>query len=176
MSDLHRAVEAELDAHRPSNTPPFSAARARKRARKQRRAGSAVALSVVAVLGVAFPSALGSSWSSVLGQAAAPQPSPSQALGSDAPQAGAPVRVASPSASADTRTGPVGEGSSFTRCIEQYSRTTLKKRAFAFDGTITSIGPVATNKYDDGHRDTASVTFTVNEWFIGVTAQRSSLI
>ncbi len=112
----------------------------------------------------------GSSWSSVLGQAAAPQPSPSQTLGSDAPQAGAPARVASPSASADTRTGPVGEGSSSTRCIEQYSPTTLKKRAFAFDGTITSIGPVATNKYDDGHLDTASVTFTVNEWFIGGTA------
>ncbi len=59
MSDLHRAVEAELDAHRPTLTPPFAAIRARKRARDQRRAAGAAALSVVAVLGVAFlPSAL----------------------------------------------------------------------------------------------------------------------
>ncbi len=59
MSDLHRAVEAELDAHRPTLTPPFEAIRARKRARDQRRAAGAAALSVVAVLGVAFlPSSL----------------------------------------------------------------------------------------------------------------------
>lgn len=60
MSDLHRAVEAELDAHRPALAPPFEQVRARKRARDQRRVGGAVALSVVAVLGVAvLPSTFG---------------------------------------------------------------------------------------------------------------------
>lgn len=56
MSDLHEAVQAELDAHRPELVPPFAAVRARKRRREQRRAGAAVALSALAVAGVAFGS------------------------------------------------------------------------------------------------------------------------
>lgn len=61
MSDLHRAIEAELDAHRPDVTPPFAAVRARKRALDRRRnALAGAALSVVAVAGIAvLPSALG---------------------------------------------------------------------------------------------------------------------
>lgn len=71
----------------------------------------------------------------------------------------------------ETRTGPVGQGSSATAsCVEEYSPTTLSNRAFAFDGTVTGIGPGTTNKPDKGRLDTAAVTFTVNEWFAGGTA------
>jgi hypothetical protein len=55
MSDLHRAVEDEIDAFRPDRTPPFAGLLARRRARDRRRtATGAVALSVVAVAGIVF--------------------------------------------------------------------------------------------------------------------------
>ena len=74
MSDLHRAVEAELDAHTPTLTPPFEQVRARRRAREQHRAAGAVALSVVAVVGVALAAtALGPA------ERATPQPGPAYA-------------------------------------------------------------------------------------------------
>lgn len=60
MSDLHRAVEDEIDAFRPDRTPPFAGLLARRRARDRRRtATGAAALSAVAVIGIVFvPSAL----------------------------------------------------------------------------------------------------------------------
>lgn len=60
MSDLHRAVEDEIDAFRPDRTPPFGALLERHRARSRRRyAAGAVALSAVAVAGIVFvPSAM----------------------------------------------------------------------------------------------------------------------
>ncbi len=60
MSDLHQAVEDEIDAFRPDRTPPFAGLLARRRARDRRRtATGAAALSAVAVIGIAFvPSAL----------------------------------------------------------------------------------------------------------------------
>lgn len=74
MSDLHRAVEAELQAYRPDRAPAFAALKARKRQRDQRRAGAAVTLSVIAVAGIAFvPNALGSGSGGSQG-VAGPQP------------------------------------------------------------------------------------------------------
>jgi hypothetical protein len=60
MSDLHRAVEDEIDAFRPDRTPPFGALMDRHRARNRRRyATGAAAVSAVAVAGIVFvPSAL----------------------------------------------------------------------------------------------------------------------
>lgn len=59
MSDLHRAVEAEIQAFTPDRTPPFSALKERKRSRDRRRYTVAgAALSVVAVSGVAVGSTL----------------------------------------------------------------------------------------------------------------------
>lgn len=59
MSDLHRAVEAEIQAFTPDRTPPLSALVARKRSRDRRRyAVAGTALSVLAVGGVA----VGSTW------------------------------------------------------------------------------------------------------------------
>lgn len=58
MSDLHRAVEAEIRAFTPDRTPPLSALKARKRSRDRRRFTVAgAALSVVAVSGIAGGSA-----------------------------------------------------------------------------------------------------------------------
>ncbi len=55
MSDLHRAVEDEIDAFCPDRTPPFSALLARERVRRRRRnTGGALVLGVVAVAGIVF--------------------------------------------------------------------------------------------------------------------------
>lgn len=59
MYDLHQAVQAEIAAHTPTLPPSFEALKARKRARDRRRTGAAVAVSALAVAGIAFvPSAL----------------------------------------------------------------------------------------------------------------------
>ena len=53
MSELHRAVQLELEAHRPEQVPSFAAVRARKRSRDRRRlAIGTVALASVSVLAV----------------------------------------------------------------------------------------------------------------------------
>lgn len=76
----------------------------------------------------------------------------------------------SPMSTPEARVGPVGErGTAAASCVEGYSTSALPHRAFAFDGTITAIGPGGTNKPDKGSLDTSAVTFTVNEWFKGGT-------
>jgi hypothetical protein len=60
MSELHRAVQAEIDAFRPDVTPPLTVIRDRKRARDRRRYGaSALALSVLAAAGAVVASGAG---------------------------------------------------------------------------------------------------------------------
>ena len=54
MSELHRAVQAEVAAHTPTLPPSFEALKARRRSRDRRRAGVAVAASALAVAGIAF--------------------------------------------------------------------------------------------------------------------------
>ena len=61
----------------------------------------------------------------------------------------------------------MGDDGSAASCAESYSIKSIGNRAFAFDGTIVSIGEGATNKADKGQLDTAAVTFQVNEWFKG---------
>jgi hypothetical protein len=59
MSDLHRAVQAELDAHTPGPQPSFDLLLRRKRTRDRRRAGLAAALSALAAAVIALvPSTL----------------------------------------------------------------------------------------------------------------------
>ena len=65
------------------------------------------------------------------------------------------------------RTGPLGEDGSAASCSESYDIKSIGNRAFAFDGTIVSIGEGGTNKADKGQLGTAAVTFLVNEWFEG---------
>ena len=83
----------------------------------------------------------------------------------DAAQAG--VAPVAPPSVADGRTGPVGEDGRAASCAEGYSSKTIGNRSFAFDGTITKIGPGSTNKPDRGILDTAAVSFAVDEWFKG---------
>lgn len=60
MSDLHRAVQAEIAAHTPSLPPSFDALRARERTRERRRTAAAVAATALAVAAVVVaPAALG---------------------------------------------------------------------------------------------------------------------
>lgn len=54
MSDLHAAVEAEIDAHRPGRVPPFDALVARRRSRDRRRKGAAATAVALSALGLAF--------------------------------------------------------------------------------------------------------------------------
>jgi hypothetical protein len=64
-----------------------------------------------------------------------------------------------------TSSGPF-PGDASASCAFTYSARTLAERAFAFDGTVTSIGPARTNRggAESGY---VSVTFTVHEWFRG---------
>jgi hypothetical protein len=52
-------------------------------------------------------------------------------------------------------------------CVKAYSPTTLAENAFAFDGTVTGIGPGLTNRPDRGYLDLRAVTFHINAWFKG---------
>ena len=64
-----------------------------------------------------------------------------------------------------TGTGPLPEGGSGTAagsCASVYSLSTLTERAFAFDGTVTTIDT-------GGLFGTHRVTFQVHEWFRGGT-------
>lgn len=79
----------------------------------------------------------------------------------------APTATSSSTTPMPTRTGPLGDNGSTASCAESYNIKSIGNRAFAFDGTIVSIGEGATNKADKGQLDTAAVTFQVNEWFKG---------
>lgn len=53
-------------------------------------------------------------------------------------------------------------------CVEGYDLTTLKHRAFAFDGTVSRITAMQPpTDGSDAPNEFLPVTFTVNEWFRG---------
>jgi hypothetical protein len=57
-------------------------------------------------------------------------------------------------------------GSGTASCVEPYNLATVAKRSFAFDGTVTTIGPARTN-LPGAELPLAAVTFKVHEWFRG---------
>jgi hypothetical protein len=65
---------------------------------------------------------------------------------------------------------PLGVGAAQS-CVKEYSPETLAENAFAFDGTVTGIGPARTGT---GRRpvplDLRSVTFRVHTWYQGGSA------
>ena len=63
-------------------------------------------------------------------------------------------------------TGPVQDGGTAS-CVMEYSPANMVGLAFAFDGTVTSIGPGHSDRPGKGSLGMVGVTFTVNEWFIG---------
>jgi hypothetical protein len=61
--------------------------------------------------------------------------------------------------------GPLPDGSAAS-CVEQYSPAAVTGRAFAFDGTVSEIGPGRSDRPGAG-LGLVGVTFVVNEWFEG---------
>jgi hypothetical protein len=57
-------------------------------------------------------------------------------------------------------------GDAAAECVEAYSPEAIAGRAFAFDGTVTAIGPAGTNR-PGGELDLSAVTFRVHTWFRG---------
>jgi hypothetical protein len=66
----------------------------------------------------------------------------------------------------DSVTGRALPGGNSGRCVEKYTSASVANRSFAFDGTVTSIGPGSTDRNDQG-LGYVSVTFLVHEWFTG---------
>jgi hypothetical protein len=52
-------------------------------------------------------------------------------------------------------------------CVASYSTDTLAAQAFAFDGTVTGLGPARTNRSGRGSLPLVSAAFAVHEWFHG---------
>jgi hypothetical protein len=83
---------------------------------------------------------------------------------------GSPVgeRPAAPSAASFPNglpTGPVWGGGTAS-CVMGYSPGNMAGLAFAFDGTVTSIGPGQSDR-SGSNLGLVGTTFTVNEWFVG---------
>ncbi|MET8282008.1 hypothetical protein [Micromonospora sp. NPDC005174] len=53
------------------------------------------------------------------------------------------------------------------QCVKAYSPRTLAEQAFAFDGTVTGIGPARTGRSNHPPLNLRSVTFQVHTWFAG---------
>ncbi|MEU8609322.1 hypothetical protein AB0C29_15100 [Actinoplanes sp. NPDC048791] len=70
-----------------------------------------------------------------------------------------------PASSAAQRTGALPDAANGS-CAGGYSPREVARRAFAFDGTVTAIGPVDPDRVH-AVRGYVGVTFTVNEWFSG---------
>ncbi|MGZ4625725.1 MAG: hypothetical protein ACXV3S_05460 [Kineosporiaceae bacterium] len=58
-------------------------------------------------------------------------------------------------------------GTGATSCVQGYSPAAVAGRSFAFDGTVTSIGPGRTDRPGKGRLNSVSATFSVSEWFAG---------
>jgi hypothetical protein len=158
LSPATLAALAALAATPTQATPPAQAAsaalaaspaagrqvRQRRRSRIAWGAASLVAASVAAVVG-----------------AGALTSSPPEDR-TTAPPAAQPSAAQS---SADRRTGALPDAAGAS-CAVGYSPRELARRAFAFDGTVTAIGPGRTDRpYSNVSH--AGVTFTVHEWFAG---------
>ncbi|MEU7924279.1 hypothetical protein [Micromonospora sp. NPDC049801] len=90
------------------------------------------------------------------------------------PQAQPPVTSSSapvtPTPAADLPAGvkpgdPLAFGAA--QCVKAYAPKTLAEQAFAFDGTVTGIGPARTERGAHPPLDLRSVTFQVHTWFRG---------
>ena len=86
-----------------------------------------------------------------------------------APQAAAPTAstglTPAPLASSAGQVGPLPDGNA-AKCAVAYSPSAVSGQAFAFDGTVTSVGPARSNRAG-GELDLTGVTFRVNQWFRG---------
>ena len=88
------------------------------------------------------------------------------------PPAAAPSGPVATAAPGSTEVAPVPAGGgalpggTAEECVQSYSPEAVAGRSFAFDGTVTGIGPAATNR-PGAELPLAAVTFRVHEWFRG---------
>ncbi|MGV9213499.1 hypothetical protein ACTFTM_16710 [Micromonospora sp. RB23] len=86
------------------------------------------------------------------------------------PSVTSPVTPAASTSAADLPAGvepgdPLAFGAA--QCVKPYAPETLAEQAFAFDGTVTGIGPARTGRGAHPPLDLRSVTFQVHAWFKG---------
>lgn len=128
---------------------------ARRKVRHRRRVHLAwTAVVVGVVLGMSAATATGLSQRSRHEATAAPSPSTGQA---------ALPRAQATAGPAPQGAVPVGAAAD---CVEMYSPAALADTAFAFDGTVTGIGPASSRRAGAAF-PLVGVTFHVNEWFRG---------
>lgn len=161
MPELQDALTRYVQEETPHSAPPFDTVRARARRQSHRRT---VALSVGAVIlvaggGTVAGRQLDSGPASPVRAAQAPVPRAKKS-----PSTGTTL-VPAPSAGR----GALPLGGVALRCVESYNLQTLQNRAFAFDGTVVSIGPERYNRVAGPAGDPGylGVTFKVNGWFRG---------
>ena len=158
MPDLDHLLRERLRAHTPATPPPFDQVRAAAVRRRRRRVAVAAVAAGLVVTGGGVAAA---QWAS--------GPADDSSLVSEpgADPSGEPG--ASPTGPA--RRGPLGQGgTSSASCIEEYTPRAVTERAFAFDGVVTAIGPSVTDGGGEADLDYAGVTFRVERWYAGGSA------
>jgi hypothetical protein len=75
--------------------------------------------------------------------------------------------------SAPAGEGPLRSGIA-ADCVEAYSPAAVAERSFAFDGTVTAIGPALSNR-SGPPMPLVGVTFRVNQWFRGGTGRTATI-
>jgi hypothetical protein len=136
-----RLLFAEESEQAPAAVALANGARRRVRQRRQSRlawgAGALVAASVAAVAGLG-----------------------------GGPLNGSPAREQAVAHSPESRPTGALPGGEMADCVYAYSPPLLRDRAFAFDGTVISIGPAHTDR-PGSILHVVGATFAVSEWFVG---------
>lgn len=156
MPDLKESLTRYVQEETPSSFPPFSTVRARARHRSHHRAAGLSLVAAMLVVGGTTVTVRHLDKHRVPTSTTAQASSPglnrthSQGLGS-------------------SRAGAVPLGNATPSCVESYTLQTLAEQAFAFDGTVLSLGAARSDRAlgltdDPGY---IGVTFTVTEWFRG---------
>jgi hypothetical protein len=165
MAEIDKVLGGYLSERTPAEVPDFQDVTARARRRSRTRAATLVAGALVVVIGsvgVAVAVQSGGPASTIVAI-----PSPTSVKASPSP------------GTAGQRSGALPDNGA-SSCVEAYSPQTVARRAFAFDGTVTHLGPGTTDRPGFGKLDSdgagqpgyVAVTFTVNAWFHGGTSAK----
>ncbi|WP_040339537.1 hypothetical protein [Candidatus Blastococcus massiliensis] len=163
MNELEHTVRSALraiadDAGTPAGQATARRAVERHRRDRRRRAGFlATAAAVTAVVAGVVAA----------GTLSGPAPEAPIAAAVEATEEGAPAPGAPSPSSAPAPEPPVSAtGGSAAECVEAYSPAAVAGRAFAFDGTVTAIGP-ARQDPTGSLTPISAVTFRVHDWYRG---------
>lgn len=161
MSDLKESLTRYVQEETPLSFPPFSTVRARARHRSHRRAAGLSLVAATLVVGGTTVTVRHLDNHRVPTSTTAQAPSPDlNRINSQGP--------------GNSRAGAVPLGNASPSCVESYTLQTLREQAFAFDGTVLSLGAGRSDRApgltdDPGY---IGVTFTVTEWFRGGNARQ----